>query len=85
MNDSMQSVLMKGTQEGITVYLNDECSFEQLLNELKTKLETSNKEDRTELILHSQYRYFEQNRKSKSMRLLKRIAVIELSNFNLMY
>lgn len=55
MNDSMQSVLMKGTQEGITVYLNDECSFEQLLNELKTKLETSNKEDRTELILHSQY------------------------------
>lgn len=65
LNDSMQSVLMKGTQEGITVYLNDECSFEQLLNELKTKLETSNKEDRTELILHSQYRYLRTEQKKQ--------------------
>src|SRR5690625_2364133 len=53
-------VTMKGTNDGIVVYLDDQCSFNLLLEELKDKLLTSQKAEETEIILHSQYRYLHQ-------------------------
>ncbi len=50
-------VTMKGTNDGIVVYLDDQCSFNLLLEELKDKLLVSQKAEETEIILHSQYRY----------------------------
>lgn len=32
-----QNVVMKGTKDGLTLHLNDRCSYEELLEELQEK------------------------------------------------
>ncbi|MBP3038043.1 septum site-determining protein MinC [Bacillaceae bacterium Marseille-Q3522] len=34
----MQNVIIKGTKDGLTFHLNDNCSFEEIINELNMKL-----------------------------------------------
>ena len=40
-----QYVTIKGTKEGLTLHLDDSCSFEDLVSELETKLSTDSKRD----------------------------------------
>jgi septum site-determining protein MinC len=37
-NRTQQNVIIKGTKEGLTLHLDDSCSFQELLKEIKTKL-----------------------------------------------
>ncbi|WP_338451475.1 septum site-determining protein MinC [Niallia oryzisoli] len=47
----LQNVTIKGTKEGLTLHLNDSCSFEELKKELQWKLsETSRLQDGNQLI-----------------------------------
>ncbi|WP_071395909.1 septum site-determining protein MinC [Bacillus tuaregi] len=47
----IQNVTIKGTKEGLTLHLNDSCSFEELKKELQWKLsETSRLQDGNQLI-----------------------------------
>lgn len=57
MSELSHYVTMKGTNNGIVVYLDDQCSFKSLLDELKEKINISPEQVETEIILHSQYRY----------------------------
>ncbi|GAA0456864.1 septum site-determining protein MinC [Alkalibacillus silvisoli] len=57
MTDSNLYLTMKGTNEGIIVYLDDQCAFSTLLNELKEKVQSDTVNDRTDITIHCQHRY----------------------------
>src|SRR5699024_7605206 len=38
MNDKQQLTIIKGTQEGLTLFIDDSCSFDDALEELKNKI-----------------------------------------------
>jgi septum site-determining protein MinC len=45
-----QNVTIKGTKDGLTLHLNDTCSFAELLTELKTKLLTNKHGDADQIV-----------------------------------
>ncbi|KJL05648.1 MULTISPECIES: septum site-determining protein MinC [Priestia] len=45
-----QNVTIKGTKDGLTLHLNDRCSFAELLTELKTKLLTNKHGDADQIV-----------------------------------
>ncbi|MGM8214244.1 septum site-determining protein MinC [Bacillaceae bacterium W0354] len=76
MSETSHYITMKGTNNGIVVYLDDQCSFSSLLKELKEKVMSSQSTEATEVTLHSQYRYLQ----PEQVHQLKSI-VEENSNF----
>ena len=48
-NRSLQNVMIKGTKDGLTLHLDDSCSIQNIIEELKGKLSTSFKRQGDEL------------------------------------
>ncbi|MFD2637567.1 septum site-determining protein MinC [Piscibacillus salipiscarius] len=63
-------VTMKGTNNGIVVYLDDQCSFERVLDELKNKLQSNNSSGATEITIHSQYRFLSEDQRQLLFNLI---------------
>ncbi len=51
MNNKKPNVMIKGTKEGLTLHLNDQCSFHELKNELDDKLSAHYRETEGEPLL----------------------------------
>ncbi|WP_124219167.1 septum site-determining protein MinC [Aquisalibacillus elongatus] len=64
-------VTMKGTNHGIVVYLDDQCSFEQVLQELEEKLTSNTSSGNTEISIHSQYRYLTETQRQEIEEIIK--------------
>ncbi|MDQ0214557.1 septum site-determining protein MinC [Oikeobacillus pervagus] len=45
-----QNVIIKGTKDGLTLHLNDKCSYDELLEELEQKMDGQQEENETPLI-----------------------------------
>ncbi|TFB24932.1 septum site-determining protein MinC [Filobacillus milosensis] len=63
MSESSHFITMKGTNNGIVVYLDDQCSFNSLLKELEEKLQINQASGKTEITLHSQNRYLNEDQR----------------------
>ncbi|MDV2581121.1 septum site-determining protein MinC [Alkalibacillus haloalkaliphilus] len=59
MTETNLYLTMKGTNEGIIVYLDDQCSFTNLLNELGNQVKSDTIENTTEVIINCQNRYLQ--------------------------
>ncbi|MDQ0351157.1 septum site-determining protein MinC [Alkalibacillus filiformis] len=59
MTEANLYLTMKGTNEGIIVYLDDQCSFKALLNELGSQMKSETIENTTEVIINCQNRYLQ--------------------------
>ncbi|WP_017185561.1 septum site-determining protein MinC [Alkalibacillus haloalkaliphilus] len=59
MTETNLYLTMKGTNEGIIVYLDDQCSFITLLNELGSQVKSDTIENTTEVIINCQNRYLQ--------------------------
>ncbi|MFK2824525.1 septum site-determining protein MinC [Bacillus sp. B190/17] len=45
-----QNVVIKGTKDGLTLHLNDKCAYDELLQELKEKMDTVNGQEHDSII-----------------------------------
>ena len=68
-----QNVTIKGTKDGLTLHLNDTCSFAELLTELKTKLLTNKHGDADQIVtvyvkIGNRYLTTEQETELKALR-----------------
>lgn len=54
MGQKQQLVVMKGTKDGLTLYLDDTCSFQEIIHELEEKLSSNHQqhEDRPLITVH---------------------------------
>lgn len=82
-----QNVTMKGTKDGITLHLDDACSYEELKKELNHKLIESSKSQEDKLIsvlVHTGNRYLTSSQEEEIKELIrqKKNLVVEsvLSN-----
>src|SRR4051812_8818519 len=50
--NKMQNVMIKGTKDGITLFLDDLCSYEELKRELAGKLASQHERDAESQLLH---------------------------------
>lgn len=75
-HENHQLVTIKGTKEGLTFYLDDDCSFDELFNELATKLQDAqlHHEDNNEkatVILKLSDRYLKPEQKERLRSLIE--------------
>ncbi|MGP4071386.1 septum site-determining protein MinC [Piscibacillus sp. B03] len=73
-------VTMKGTNNGIVVYLDDQCSFDHLLSELENKLKTNKASGATEITIHSQYRYLSEDQRQVLIQLIDEHSDLTVKN-----
>ncbi|NGP45486.1 septum site-determining protein MinC [Bacillaceae bacterium SIJ1] len=73
---TQQNVAIKGTKDGLTLVLNDQCSYEELLAELKDKLASTPVEmDRSLLVdvrLKTNYRYLNEEQEEELKELVRK-------------
>lgn len=70
-----QNVIIKGTKDGLTLHMDDSCSFSQLLEELETKLsgQYETQEDKPLVHVHIQtgLRYLTEDQKKKLTKVVR--------------
>lgn len=82
-NKLLQNVMIKGTKEGLTLHLDDSCSFDMLIEELETKLsaniQTPENKPSISVRVHTGYRYLndKQEAQLKEIILKKKTFVID--------
>ncbi|WP_188206286.1 septum site-determining protein MinC [Alkalibacillus aidingensis] len=57
MTESKEYLTMKGTNQGIIVYLDDQCTFSKLLKELENQIQSNMTHNKTYITIHCQNRY----------------------------
>lgn len=82
----LQNVLIKGTKEGLTLHLNDSCSFEELKAELHRKLsESSRAQDEQQLItvkVHVGNRYLSEPQIEELKELINQNKNLQVESIN---
>ncbi|NIK11242.1 septum site-determining protein MinC [Alkalibacillus almallahensis] len=81
MTETNLYLTMKGTTEGIIVYLDDQCSFEQLLEELHKQLESDAIHQRTSIKVHTQNRLLDTQQQDEIRHLLNDQHSIGIKSF----
>lgn len=74
--EETQLVTIKGTKEGLIFYLDDDCSFQELVKELGSKLEmadtyTENEQQAVSVTLHVGYRYVRPEQKEQLKKIIE--------------
>ncbi|MFC3883086.1 septum site-determining protein MinC [Bacillus songklensis] len=82
-----QNVIIKGTKDGLTLHLDDTCSFQELLSELEVKLSTNQYGDDQQLVavqlkVGNRYLTFEQEEQLKEVIRRKKDLVVETIDCN---
>ncbi|MET3682543.1 septum site-determining protein MinC [Alkalibacillus flavidus] len=80
MTESNLYLTMKGTSDGIIVYLDDQCSFDQLLNTLKEQLQSDSLHHRTAVTVHTQNRYLEPWQQQRIREVLNDMSLIDVKS-----
>ncbi|PLT32402.1 septum site-determining protein MinC [Bacillus sp. V5-8f] len=82
---SQQNIMIKGTKDGLTLHLDDSCSFFELLNELDTKLSANYRFQENDPLIavkvHTGNRYLSEEQKEKIrdvIRQKKKLVVDEI-------
>jgi septum site-determining protein MinC len=68
MNTEQQNVLIKGKREGLFIYFNEDCSYNDILDELKGKLSTNvfaSGQNRTPVYIETGYRYLKESQEAE--------------------
>ncbi|TDQ37963.1 septum site-determining protein MinC [Aureibacillus halotolerans] len=72
----LQNVTIKGTKDGLTLHLNDQCSYQELLDELQDKLSNTPVEMDTSLLvdvkLKTSMRYLSEEQEEELKELVRR-------------
>ncbi|GEL77455.1 septum site-determining protein MinC [Tenuibacillus multivorans] len=82
MSEMKHYITMKGTNKGIVVYLDDQCSFEILLQELEDKVKTSESSGKTEITVHSQYRYLTDDQRKDIAQLIDQYSDMSIKKID---
>ncbi|WP_175615114.1 septum site-determining protein MinC [Piscibacillus halophilus] len=80
MSDWNHYVTMKGTNNGIVVYLDDQCSFDFLLKELENKLVNNQTSGATDITIHSQHRYLSEDQRQTLIQLIGQHSELTVKN-----
>lgn len=81
-----QNVTIKGTKDGLTLHLNDDCSFEELKNELDEKLSASFRTNEDKALipvkLETGYRYLTEDQQEELKSLVRQKKNLTVEEIN---
>ncbi|MDY0405451.1 septum site-determining protein MinC [Virgibacillus sp. 179-BFC.A HS] len=82
--DNKQVIAMKGTRDGLTLFLDDSCSFEQLVAELQEKInmsKTGKNEQTTTVVVKLGNRYLANGQKQKIASIIEDGNYFQVESF----